>query len=186
MTRRWSFGTRSVGGTPADTNTKGEEMKKPQFLEDYNVFDDVQKMVKCCGILRGSLGHVDLLEECIRLLIAERLQAGDKKTNFRIWNNIKSDVEQYLVECYGENFSCVVTFDESQSVDERNATIESVVDELQLISDMGRNIEIRRTCSSVIFEDCFVDELSEKAFKNAIKNALNGKQCKVEFFDHGI
>ena len=161
-------------------------MAKPEFFDEYNVFHDVEKMVRCCGILRDSRNHIQLLEDCIRLLIDERLQADDKRTNFRIWDGIKSDVEEYLVECYGANFSCVVTFDESQSDDERNATIESVVDELQLISDMGRRIEIRRTCASVIFEDCFVDELSEKVFKNAIKNALNGKQCKAEFFDHGI
>lgn len=164
-------------------------MKRAEYFDENlndDVFEQVEKMVRCCGILRDSMNHIQLLDDCIRLLIDERLQADDKKTNFRIWDGIKSDVEQYLVECYGENFSCVVTFDDSQSDDERNATIESVVDELQLISDMGRQIEIRRTCSSVIFDDCFVDELSEKVFKNAIKNALNGKRCKVEFFDHGI
>ena len=164
-------------------------MKRAEYFDENlndDVFEQVEKMVRCCGILRDSMNHIQLLDDCIRLLIDERLQADDKKTNFRIWDGIKSDVEQYLVECYGENFSCVVTFDDSQSDDERNATIEAGGDELQLISDMGRQIEIRRTCSSVIFDDCFVDELSEKVFKNAIKNALNGKRCKVEFFDHGI
>ena len=164
-------------------------MKRSEYFDEElndDVFEQVEKMVKCCGILRSSLGHVDLLEKSIMLLISERLLEDDKEASFRIWDKIKLDVEQYLYDCFGANFRCVVTFDESQSDDERNATVESIVDELQLISDMGRPIEMNRSSCRLTFEDYFVDALSEKVFTNAITNALSGKQCEVEFFDHGI
>ena len=46
MTRRWSFGTRSVGGSSADTNTKGEEM-----MFDSMVREATAKMNVCLYVV---------------------------------------------------------------------------------------------------------------------------------------
>ncbi len=44
LTWRRVFGTMLFGGGSVDTNTKGEEMKKPKFVEQFK--SDFQKQIK--------------------------------------------------------------------------------------------------------------------------------------------